>query len=542
VKNLTRRNFLKFGAAGTAGLAAALNFPMLGRMVLAQSGSNYFTIGVISDTQNYADGRFQPASNGVYNLPFFIDQTTYLANNISALNLAFVTHVGDVVQNGDGSTLVYPAKGGYPEGSPQDCEWLNAQQAIAILAASGVPFGMSPGNHDYDNMDYSGADAYPPLVSTAPWWKDTWGSGSQYFAGKSWYGGASDELGYISTGSGAKGMWKPAGTVCNCGLSSYQLFSACGMKFLHISLEMEAGNAALAWAQGVINLYPGYPTIVTTHSYLSPPAWTDSSPPALQNPAAAGTTKAPYNANSYLTNSPAGWNKAQAVFNTLIAPNNQIFLVLCGHSWTSTEPASAAPYAGFSKGENIRIDNNNAGNPVYQVLTDYQGNTTFGSQGGDGWYRFMQFDMDTNSIHFYTYNAYNTDYAGTNLVNGENAFNQVPAFSDFSLAMPVQVLNAPAQVDIVASGFVYSRASKLYTGNLILTNTSVNPITNQVAVALNNLTSGVTLVNQAGSNNGAPYATVANSGLAAGASLIIPVQFSDPSNAKINFTPVMFQE
>src|SRR5271157_2270297 len=103
------------------GLATAVNFPMLGRrLALATSGSNYFTIGVISDTQNYCDGRFQPASNGIVNLPFFVDQTTYLANNVKALNLAFVTHVGDVVQNGDGSNYVYPAPGGFPPGSPQD--------------------------------------------------------------------------------------------------------------------------------------------------------------------------------------------------------------------------------------------------------------------------------------------------------------------------------------------------------------------------------------------------------------------------------------
>ena len=93
-------------------------------------------------------------------------------------------------------------------------------------------------------------------------------------------------------------------------------------------------------------------------------------------------------------------------------------MVLCGHSWTaiSTQRTETArpkrnPVAGVSKGENLRIDQNNHGNPVYQVLTDYQGNILLGSGslanggGGDGWYRFMQFDMESNSIHFYTVNA-----------------------------------------------------------------------------------------------------------------------------------------
>lgn len=156
----------------------------------------------------------------------------------------------------------------------------------------------------------------------------------------------------------------------------------------------------------------------------------------------------------------------------------------------------------------------------------------------------MQFDMDTNSIHFYTYNAYNKDLAGQGVVypDGMSDFEQPQQFSDFSLAMPVQVLNAVPQVNIQSSGYIYSRTAKLYAGNLLLTNTSVNPITSPVAVALNGLTSGVTLTNAAGSHNGAPYVTVANNGLAANASLTIPVRFSDPSNVSINFTPVLFQQ
>ncbi len=548
MKNVSRRTFLKLAGAGAAGLGLASNFPMLGRrMALAQSG-NFFTIAVISDTQNYTDGRFQPASNGVYGLPFFMDQMNYLATNASTMNLAFVTHVGDIVQNGDGSTLVYPTSGGYPQGSPQNCEWLNAQQAMNVLAGIGVPFGLVPGNHDYDNMDYSGTNAYPPLCSTAAYWKTFWGSQSQYFKGQPWYGGASDNLGYESTGAGGKGTgeWPAAGTLCCSGMSSYQLFSANGIKFLHISLEMESGPLAMAWAQSVINQYPGYATIVTTHSYLTPPATYTAAaptvPPALTNPAVAPAVKASYNGASYTNStSPVGTSGgASNVWSTLISPNPQIFMVLCGHSWGSTSTLYNG-VKGVSAAENIRIDNNAAGNPVYQIVSDYQGNTTLGSQGGDGWYRFMQFDFETGNIHFTTYNAFNGQNAG---VTGADdvSFSQTPEFSDFSLPIPVQVSNSPAQVSVTESNLVYNRSTKLYTANLTLTNTSVNPISSEVAVYLNNLPSGVTLANQVGIYNGAPYTTVANGGLAAGASLIVPVQFSNPSNAPINFTPVAFQE
>ena len=442
MREFTRRDFIKLGAAGMAGVATTVSYPILGgQLPLAGPDSEFFTIAVISDTQNYVDGTHpQPLNEN-----FFLDQTTYLAENRHELKLRFVTHVGDVVQHGDGSTMNFLAN----YGTPQNIEWLNAMKAMDVLDATGVPFAMSIGNHDYDNMFYSAPEAYPPLVSTPSWWKKYFGSGSKCFRGKPWYGGASDEVGYISTGAGGsgKGEYPPAGTRCNYGLSSYQFFEAGGKKFLHISLELEPSNLAIEWAQKVIDRYPGFATIVTTHSYISPPAWGDNNP--LLDP----SDPAERNAPQWLIGSPNGYNAAENIWTDLIAPNNQIFLVLCGHSWTSTESvlAPSGEVAGVSKGENVRIDANNDGNPVYQVLTDYQGNTTLGSGGGDGWYRFMQFDMDSNRIHFYTINAYETlktrekVLAGETVIysDGTSDFDQPKGFSDFSLVMPVQVHKAP---------------------------------------------------------------------------------------------------
>lgn len=441
MRNIARRDFLRSGALGIAGVAATAALPMLGRrLALAGPGSDFFTIAVIPDTQYYVDGtKPQP-----FNKNIFLDQTKYLADHVSDLNLAFVTHVGDVVEHGDGNTMHFPAD----YGRPQNVEWLNAMQAMDILEATGLPFGVCIGNHDYDNIYHYGPDSYPPLVSTASWWKKYFGSGSKYFRNKPWYGGASDEVGYISTGAGGSGTgeYPPAGTPCNYGLSSYQFFSGGGKKFLHISLEMEAGNAAIAWAQAVLDSHPDHATVITTHSYISPPRWTDNNLPL--DPA----DPAERNHALWLVGSPNGWNDAQNVWTDLIAPNNQIFLVLCGHSFTATESVEApsGEVAGVSKGENIRIDNNNDGNPVYQILTDYQGNTTLGSGGGDGWYRFIQFDMDGNNIHFYTLNAYKTINTGRQVLAGKTViysdgasdFDQPEGFSDFSLPMPFQVLKS----------------------------------------------------------------------------------------------------
>ncbi len=384
---------------------------------------NTFTIAVIPDTQNYVDNtKTQPASTQEFNA-----ETEYLANNKTYLNLVFVTHVGDVVQNGDGTNgtpgNTVPYGGGV--------EWDRGLAAMQILADAGVPFGMSIGNHDYDNYAYTTA-SNSPLVSTKMWVK-YFGSKSSLFAGKSWYGGASDNLSY------------------NPGLSSYQTFRAGGKNFLHISLQLEPSDAVLAWAQAVVSTHPGYATIVTTHSYLSPPPAGDMSPPlavtASRNAAAYLTTIGSCTGAPQGATSPGGCNSAQQVWDKFIKNNDQIFLVLCGHSWNS-------PVNGISQGENIRIDNNLAGHPVYQVLTDYQGNLTAhdGSiptaktldPGGDGWIRLMQFNMDAGTIHFSTYSPVMNNGSGKNAgLSGEKTFNQPAAFSDFwEEPMPIQVLNA----------------------------------------------------------------------------------------------------
>ena len=371
-------------------------------------GDTMFTIAVIPDTQNYTDNMAsQPAAVNVLN-----GQMNYLVNNQAGMNLAFTTFLGDIVQNGDGTDGTNPIYGG-------PAEYNRAADSIGILAASGMPFGMTIGNHDYDNEAHSTGNS--PLAGTTMW-RNYFGSTSPFFAGKSWYGGASDNL------------------AVNPGASSYRMFTAGGKTFMNISLELEAGDSALAWAQSVINAHPGVPTFVTTHAYLNPPGNRDSTLPLV--------TPAQRIPASLLVNSPGGWNGAQDVWNKFISTNDQIFMVLCGHAW-------GTPVNGVSKAENIRIDDNDFGHPVYQILTDYQANTVGpdggidSAPGGAGWMRFMQFDMTTDTIHFSTYSSLLDKYAG---LNGEYTFNQAPSFSDFCLPIPPQAVPEPSSLLMLALG------------------------------------------------------------------------------------------
>jgi hypothetical protein len=98
-----------------------------------------------------------------------------------------------------------------------------------------------------------------------------------------------------------------------------------------------------------------------------------------------------------------------------------------------------------------------------------------------------------------------------------------------------------AQVVVATSNMVYSRATKLTTGNLTVTNNGV-AVAGTIDVALSALTPGVTLSSASGQYQGAPYTTVTKGGLGAGVAATTVVQLSNPSNAAINFTAVTYRE
>lgn len=359
-------------------------------LALQPAHAEKFTIAVISDTQNYTDIS-KPQPRGI---DVFIGQMQYLVDAHKDKNLVFVTHVGDVVQHGDGHFRT-GAKDQATDWNTQG-EWKLASRAISVLSQSGIPFGMSPGNHDYDNYAwYDGIGASRPLTGATSW--NTWfGPQSAHFTGKRWYGGA-----------------------FNNGMDSFQRFKAGGRTFLHLSLEMEPTPAVLDWAQHVIDQNPGLPTLMTTHEWLDPNF--------------TGATKRSNDHQAYFDGTPN--LPPDQVWERFIRKNKQIFLVLAGHDWTPTKH-------GLSNGENIRTDTNDAGYPVFQLVQDYQGNTigpdgNAGSDnGGAGWMRFIEFDTSAKKIHFYTYSTLLGKYAGR---NGEATFGATPEHSDFVRDFPPQL-------------------------------------------------------------------------------------------------------
>lgn len=88
-----------------------------------------FAIIVLPDTQKYA---LSDSANQTY----FLSETQWIAANLAALNIVFVTHVGDVVDDPDAVEM-----------------WQRADLSMSVLQQPGsgeflVPCGIAPGNHD----------------------------------------------------------------------------------------------------------------------------------------------------------------------------------------------------------------------------------------------------------------------------------------------------------------------------------------------------------------------------------------------------------
>ena len=100
----------------------------------AFAGDGEFTVIGIPDTQNYSED--YPA--------IFLDQTSWVVANMEAFDIRFVTHFGDLVQHAD-----------------LEEEWINADDAMVLLDAAGVPQGVTSGNHDITPNGLSGEPYIP---------------------------------------------------------------------------------------------------------------------------------------------------------------------------------------------------------------------------------------------------------------------------------------------------------------------------------------------------------------------------------------------
>lgn len=316
-------------------------------LVLAEisMSAQKFTLAVIPDTQNYT--RYEKQKRLFYwhnNIDIFKNQTKLIAERSvsNGGDIAFAVHVGDFVHHL----------------SERPSGWKLAEEAMSILDGK-VPFIAVPGNHD--------CDRYIKVKKSKMKYMEGWtcynkyfGSESKFFKGKDWY----------------KGSY-------NGGVSSWAMFKGGGQDFLVMGLEYEPKQDVLDWAQKVLDAHKNVPVIIVTHEYLDV-----------------------YDVKDQKGQADFDWSWCQIeggilppqLYEKFIKKNSQILFVLCGHEYAK------------AKGESFRVDVNDAGYKVYSLLTDYQGRSDLyccitHRECGDGWMRFMEFDLEKSEVQIKTYST-----------------------------------------------------------------------------------------------------------------------------------------
>lgn len=130
----------------------------------------------------------------------------------------------------------------------------------------------------------------------------------------------------------------------------YDLVSAAGNDFVIVYLGWLIDDKSFAWANAVLRQYADRNAIIATHEYLKP--------------------------------NHAYFGQGQAIWDRLVAPNPNVFLVLGGHN-----PGTA--YNVKSIGDRT----------VLEMLSDYQN----GPQGGEGFLRLLKFDVQHGKLYVNSY-------------------------------------------------------------------------------------------------------------------------------------------
>ncbi|MDX2527126.1 LamG-like jellyroll fold domain-containing protein [Streptomyces europaeiscabiei] len=208
-----RRNFLR--ATALLGAAASVALPAAAAQAAPRRRgpdptSPRFTLAVMPDTQYLFDGPSIDRKPVEASL-------RYLLEHGEDENLVFLSHLGDLTQNG--STQETAAIG----------------EAFRLLDRKGVGYSVLAGNHDVRSStdDQRGSTPYLDVFGPAR------------FQGRPTFGGASPD-----------------------GYNSFHLFEAGGRQWMVLALDWRLSAKGFAWAQDVLARHPRTPVVLTTHELV----------------------------------------------------------------------------------------------------------------------------------------------------------------------------------------------------------------------------------------------------------------------------------
>lgn len=137
----------------------------------------------------------------------------------------------------------------------------------------------------------------------------------------------------------------------------YDLVDVAGKQVMMLYLTWDMNEEDFAWAEKVLAEHPDTPAIVSVHAYLN----TDGS----------------YS------------EQGQDIFDRVIKPHNNVKAVLCGHN----------------HGVKHNVKDLGGGRKVPEILADYQS----AAEGGLGYLRLLQFDVDAGKMIVDTYSPSKDD-------------------------------------------------------------------------------------------------------------------------------------
>jgi len=209
----SRRTFLR--GAGAAGIGAAALTALGPAAALATPTARWrpdpdsprFTLAVIPDTQYLFDQDRGDAAPLDASLKYILDQS-------SEQNIVFVSHLGDLTENGLTS------------------EFDGISRCFRALDRHRAGYAVLAGNHDIDAGKDDQRGPSPYLDAFGP----------HRFRRLPTFGGATPD-----------------------GYNTYHRFRAAGREWLVLALDWRPSAGTLAWAQGVLDRHPRLPVILTTH-------------------------------------------------------------------------------------------------------------------------------------------------------------------------------------------------------------------------------------------------------------------------------------
>ncbi|MBI3880459.1 MAG: metallophosphoesterase [Verrucomicrobia bacterium] len=224
-------------------------------------------------------------------------------------------------------------------------EWEVAAKAHARMAGV-VPCALLPGNHDLAKGRVSGLSAAFPPAS---------------FKKLPTFGAFYDKEPDRSD-------------------NSYHLFEAGGRKWLVIAIEYGPRNDVLRWANDVAAKFPDRSAILITHAYLRPDNTRYDKRVKVVVKGKEGNKGL---GKSVLADDPAGFNDGEDVWQKVISQHANFAFVISGHVCITGR----------------RTDTGKHGNPVHQILVDYQNQPN----GGNGYLRLLQFSADMKTVRVSDY-------------------------------------------------------------------------------------------------------------------------------------------